>query len=126
MNAIVKAIEAGEALIEVDGGALCWQGQPLARLARGRSVLAPQLKADPAVEALPATPRKALLAALEAWLEAARKAGATDGPTLARAMRGPRLMTRSIGEIQFDANGDLVLDAFVTASARGGRWIRDD
>ncbi|HYD14943.1 MAG TPA: branched-chain amino acid ABC transporter substrate-binding protein [Hyphomicrobium sp.] len=64
--------------------------------------------------------------ALEAWLEAVRKTGKTDGATLAQAMRGPRLMTRSVGEIQFDGNGDLVLDAFVTGSAHDGRWVRDD
>ncbi|MBW8755588.1 MAG: helicase, partial [Sphingomonadales bacterium] len=40
----------------------------LARLARGRTLLAPQITPDPALDALPAPARKALIATLEAWL----------------------------------------------------------
>jgi ABC-type branched-subunit amino acid transport system substrate-binding protein len=64
--------------------------------------------------------------ALEAWLAMARKTGSTEGRVLASALRGERIATPSLGEIRFDANGDLDAHAFVTATARAGRWEKDD
>ena len=49
-------------------GAIVWGEQALASLAPGRSLLAPQLVPDPALAAIPAAERKALLAALGQWL----------------------------------------------------------
>ncbi|MFT4026755.1 MAG: helicase-related protein [Novosphingobium sp.] len=65
------AHELGEdpAAIELAGGTLAWQGERLARLVPGRTVLTPQLAADPALEAVPAAERKVLVAALRTWLD---------------------------------------------------------
>jgi ATP-dependent RNA helicase SUPV3L1/SUV3 len=52
----------------MQGGAIVWNEQVLARLARGRSALSPQIAPDPALDALPAAARKALIGALDAWL----------------------------------------------------------
>jgi hypothetical protein len=32
-------------------------------------------------------------------------------------------VTRALGEIRFDANGDLDTRAYAAASARSGRWV---
>jgi branched-chain amino acid transport system substrate-binding protein len=64
--------------------------------------------------------------AFEAWLAMARKVGLTDSRTLAAAMRNVPIQTRSIGEIEFDPNGDLDAEPFATASASRDRWIKDD
>jgi branched-chain amino acid transport system substrate-binding protein len=65
--------------------------------------------------------------ALEAWLATARKTGSIEGPALAGALRGARVATPSLGEIKFDQNGDLDdRYAFVPATARDGRWVKDN
>jgi branched-chain amino acid transport system substrate-binding protein len=64
--------------------------------------------------------------ALEAWVAMARKTGSTEGRVLAGALRGERIATPSLGEIRFDASGDLEAQPFVTATARAGRWEKDD
>ena len=62
----------------------------------------------------------------EAWLETARRAGSADGTLMADRLRGARIDTPSLGEIRFDANGDLVGKDFVAASVRGGRWVPEN
>lgn len=64
--------------------------------------------------------------AFEAWLAAARKAGSTEPATLSAALRASAVTTRALGEIRFDANGDLETQAFVAASARSGRWVLEE
>lgn len=61
--------------------------------------------------------------AFEAWVGIAGKTGSAEGATMAPALRGARIDTPSLGEIGFDANGDLDAAAFAAASARSGRWI---
>lgn len=68
-NALARSIAAGETELELHKGVIVWEGQRLAKLERGKSILSPQLKPDAAVGALPAPARKALLSALESWLE---------------------------------------------------------
>ena len=58
-----------EALPELIGGALWWQGERLAGLARGKALLAPQLVPARGLDAVPAPARTALLDALALWLE---------------------------------------------------------
>jgi ATP-dependent RNA helicase SUPV3L1/SUV3 len=70
---LAGAIAGGEAELALRKGAIHWEGQRLAKLERGRSILSPQLKPDAAVEGLPAATRKPLLAALEGWLDRALK-----------------------------------------------------
>ncbi len=64
--------------------------------------------------------------AFEAWLEGARKADATDAAMLSAALRTSSATTRALGEIRFDANGDLETQAFAAASARAGRWVMEE
>jgi len=66
---VTAALEQGGACISLHEGRLLLDGEPLARLAAGRSLLAPQVVLDRALDAIPAPARKELLAALEAWLE---------------------------------------------------------
>ena len=65
-RALTAALADGGEALEFAGGALRWEGRPLARLTRGRHVLAPSLVADPALEAVPEGARHGLIAALEA------------------------------------------------------------
>ncbi|EIZ81105.1 ATP-dependent helicase [Novosphingobium sp. Rr 2-17] len=70
-EALVTAIHEGTAAIALRDGALIWDGQVVARLGAGRSLLSPALIPDRALDAVPAPIRKVLVAALEAWLETA-------------------------------------------------------
>ena len=70
-RALVAAIREGTARLQLEGGALVWEGESLARLQRGRGPLAPKLSADLAVAALPPQARSALMAALADWLDTA-------------------------------------------------------
>lgn len=67
-DALVTAIHDGTAAIALERGALVWDGNTLATLAPGRSLLGPLLVPDRTLDAVPALARKALVAALEGWL----------------------------------------------------------
>jgi ATP-dependent RNA helicase SUPV3L1/SUV3 len=67
-QSLTAAIATGAASLSLGSGMVTWEGQPLARLERGKTPLAPQLAADPALDALPGPARKALVAAIELWL----------------------------------------------------------
>ena len=63
--------ETFELVVDDSGGvAVGWQGQVLARLAAGRSLLEPALRTARALDRLSAQSRTALRARLEAWLDA--------------------------------------------------------
>ncbi|WP_260927741.1 helicase-related protein [Novosphingobium sp. 9] len=59
---------AGLSLVD---GALVWEGETIARLKPGRTLLTPQLAPDRTLDPVPAAERKVLVAALESWLERA-------------------------------------------------------
>ena len=60
-----------ELVIEEDGrAAVCWNGNVLARLAAGRSLLEPALRTSRALDQLSAARRAELRARLEAWVDA--------------------------------------------------------
>ena len=65
---LAAAIEAGEAPLQLESGRITWNGSALARLERGRALLEPQLVADGVLQTIPATERKALVAAIGSWL----------------------------------------------------------
>ena len=71
-NALVEAPDTAFALIVDDSGGLAvgWEGQVLARLAPGRSLLEPALRTARALDRLSAQSRAALRGRLERWLEA--------------------------------------------------------
>ncbi|WP_254895130.1 helicase-related protein [Novosphingobium sp. B1] len=54
--------------IAFEDAALVWQDTVVARLERGRTMLAPRLKADPALDRLSANDKAAVVASLEEWL----------------------------------------------------------
>ncbi len=70
-EALVAAMKRNQADLRLEGGAVLWEGEPLAKLRRGRGPLVPRLTAVGAVEALPVPARESLLAALADWLDAA-------------------------------------------------------
>ena len=65
---LIDAIAEGSAPLAVTGTAITWDGDPVARLAAGRSILVPRLHADPALDGLPPTRRQPLMTALEGWI----------------------------------------------------------
>jgi ATP-dependent RNA helicase SUPV3L1/SUV3 len=65
---LVEAVAGRSSAPTLQGGAIVWDGQVLARLARSRSALSPQITPDPALDALPTAARKALIGALDTWL----------------------------------------------------------
>ncbi len=67
-EALAGAIREGAAQLRLEGGALLWEGETLAVLARGRGPLAPRVVADPALAVLAETARQPLLDALGDWL----------------------------------------------------------
>lgn len=67
---VIAAIHEGTASLALNNGGINLDGQCIARIATGRSPLAPQLVPERALDALPAPSRKALIAAVEQWLEA--------------------------------------------------------
>lgn len=67
-NALAKEVADGAAPLTLQNKAIMWDGQALARLARGRTLLAPQLVPDQVLDTLSAPARKTLVTALETWL----------------------------------------------------------
>jgi ATP-dependent RNA helicase SUPV3L1/SUV3 len=65
---LARAVAEDRAELRLEGGAVVWEGETLASLARGRSPLAPRMVADPTLEALPVAARDGLIAALDGWL----------------------------------------------------------
>jgi ATP-dependent RNA helicase SUPV3L1/SUV3 len=67
---LTGALVAGEAVdLVLSGSNLDWEGERIARLAPGKSLLAPGLLLDPALSALPLPARRELEQALAGWLE---------------------------------------------------------
>ncbi len=65
---LMQQLANGEACIALDGAALCWDGEAVARLSAGKGILTPRLQPDAALAALPEAVRRDMLSALEAWL----------------------------------------------------------
>ncbi|MGE3692920.1 MAG: helicase-related protein [Novosphingobium sp.] len=68
-DGLVARLEQREEELGLEKGHVVWQGMALARLARGRSALSPQIIPDSALDVVPAPQRKRLVAAIEVWLE---------------------------------------------------------
>lgn len=60
-------------------------------------------------------------AAIEVWAQAVRKAGTTDAATVAAALRDNTWQT-SIGEVDFDATGDLTTAAYTWYRFQNGTY----
>jgi ATP-dependent RNA helicase SUPV3L1/SUV3 len=76
----VEALLADPQGIELGGGVLSWRGEVVARLERGRDLLAPRIRLEPALDAQPPRMREAVGSMLAAWLE--RRTRDNLGPLL--------------------------------------------
>ncbi|MFC3592836.1 helicase-related protein, partial [Novosphingobium piscinae] len=85
---LAAALAVDPALLALAAGAIVHGRERLALLRPGKSLLSPVLQLDPALEAIPAAPRKLLKDALEAWL-AARLAALEPLARIDAATRAP-------------------------------------
>jgi ATP-dependent RNA helicase SUPV3L1/SUV3 len=67
---VIADIREGRATLALEAGEITLDGQRVAKLAAGRSAVAPQIVAERTLDALPAPARKELIAAIEEWLQA--------------------------------------------------------
>ena len=68
---LAEEIAAGTAKLALDGPRIAWDGEAVARLVAGRSLLTPRIELDLALTSLPAATRFQLQTALEGWLGSA-------------------------------------------------------
>jgi ATP-dependent RNA helicase SUPV3L1/SUV3 len=66
---LTEEIRVGTANLVLAGGNVTLDGERIAQIANNRPPLSPQLQVERVLDAVPAEPRKALIAAMEAWLE---------------------------------------------------------
>ncbi len=66
---VIASIRDKSAPLELEHGTITLDGACIARLAKGRAPLSPQLQAERVLDMVPAPARKELLAAVEEWLE---------------------------------------------------------
>ena len=65
---LLAGLDAGTAALSLAGSALTWEGEEVARLTQGRSLLSPRIRLDSALAGLGSAQRQLLEAALAAWL----------------------------------------------------------
>ena len=117
-------VEAGdevfELIVEEDGRpAVGWQGNVLARMAAGRSLLEPALRTSRALDQLSAARRAELRARLEAWLDAQvdRNLRALKKLAAAATDRSSSPGVRALAAMLADAGGALTRRTLVTTIA---------
>jgi ATP-dependent RNA helicase SUPV3L1/SUV3 len=66
---LVEEIHAGTANLVLENGVVALDGERIAQIAANRPPLSPQLQVERVLDAVPAGPRKDLIAAMESWLE---------------------------------------------------------
>jgi len=117
-------VEAGdeifELIVEEDGQpAVGWQGNVLARMAAGRSLLEPALRTSRALDQLSAARRAELRARLEAWLDAQvdRNLRALKKLAAAATDRSSSPGVRALAAMLADAGGALTRRTLVTTIA---------
>ena len=126
-NALVDAPDEAFALIVEEDGrlAVAWEGNVLARLAPGRSLLEPALRTARALDRLSAQSRTALRGRLEAWLDGEIGRHLKPLKTLAAAAGDPASSpgVRALGAMLADAGG--LLPRRAATSAIGSLEQRD-
>lgn len=117
-------VEAGdevfELIVEEDGRpAVGWQGNVLARMAAGRSLLEPALRTSRALDQLSAARRAELRARLEAWLDAQvdRNLRALKKLAAAATDRSSSPGVRALAAMLADSGGALTRRTLVTTIA---------
>ena len=110
--------EMFELLVEEDGRvAVGWQGNVLARLSAGRSLLEPALRTSRALDQLSAKSRAELRARLEAWVESSISRNLGPLRKLAGTATDPATSpgVRALAAMLADAGGTMPRKALVTA-----------
>lgn len=105
--------------------------ESVAQSGRSMSVLMPTVPRPRETEMESNLRNPALLAAqargaFEAWLTTVRRIGTTDARATRRALIETPVRTHALGTMRFDGHGDLVGFDFVSATARRGKWVRDE
>ncbi|MBS0476801.1 MAG: helicase [Proteobacteria bacterium] len=106
---LLEAITAGSGALTFDGPRILWDGDPVATIEPGRSLLRPQVTPDAALAGLPAPLRQDIVAALSAWLDGQLAALAplhTLATATTAAEAGPELRALLIRLVE--AGGTLV------------------
>ncbi|NKJ42610.1 helicase-related protein [Novosphingobium sp. SG720] len=88
LAALADDARAGRDLV-LHEGQVHWRDMPVARLAKGRSLLEPRLMLDPALDRLPPAERERVQAALNAWLLHSMASALRPLRRLADATRDP-------------------------------------
>jgi ATP-dependent RNA helicase SUPV3L1/SUV3 len=118
-NALVDAPDGAFALTVEDDGrlAVTWEGNVLARLAPGRSLLEPALRTSRALDRLSADSRSNLRARLEQWLDSQIAHNLRPLKTLAAAASDPASSpgVRALAAMLADAGGLLPRRAVTSA-----------
>ena len=110
--------EAFELIVEEEGRlAVGWQGNVLARLAAGRSLLEPALRTARALDQLSAQSRAALRARLEAWVDSSvhRHVGALKTLAAAAGDRSTTPGVRALAAMLADSGGAMPRRALIGA-----------
>jgi len=119
--ALIDAPDEAFELVAEDGGALAvgWQGNVLARLAVGRSLLEPAIRTARALDRLSAQSRAALRARLEQWLDSQIGKHLSSLKKLAAVATDPAVSpgVRAIAAMLADAGGLLPRKTMLSAIA---------
>jgi ATP-dependent RNA helicase SUPV3L1/SUV3 len=117
--ALTKAPDSEFSLLVEDSGsvAIAWQGNVLARLAPGRSLLEPAVRTARSLDRLSATARAELRARLERWVDAQVEANLRALKKLADVSSDPATSpgVRALGAMLTDAGGAVSRRAVVSA-----------
>jgi len=119
-NLVEAGDEIFELIVEEDGQpAVGWQGNVLARMAAGRSLLEPALRTSRALDQLSAARRAELRSRLEAWLDAQvdRNLRALKKLAAAATDRSSSPGVRALAAMLADAGGVLTRRTLVTTIA---------
>jgi len=118
-SALTEAPDSEFSLLVDDSGsiAIAWQGNVLARLAPGRSLLEPAVRTARSLDRLSANSRAELRARLEGWVDAEVDANLRPLKKLAEVSADPATSpgVRALGAMLADAGGSIPRRTVVTA-----------
>jgi ATP-dependent RNA helicase SUPV3L1/SUV3 len=118
-SALTQAADSEFSLLVEDGGsiAIAWEGNVLARLAPGRSLLEPAVRTARSLDRLSANSRAELRARLERWVDAQVESNLRALKRLAEISTDPATSpgVRALGAMLADAGGAVPRRAVVSA-----------
>jgi ATP-dependent RNA helicase SUPV3L1/SUV3 len=100
---LAQAIDSAPEVLSLEGTTITWDGEPLARLIAGRTLLTPKIEADRLLDARTSATKMKLMESLEGWLSARLAAleplGRIDAAARS-AEGGPELRALLIGLVE--------------------------